>query len=145
MNTFTAAVHPLPDAIAELTDRVLAYLRDRQVEGRAAHHVALIVEELVTNIGAHGDSRDEPVRITLAVEPNRVTGEVVDRAAPFDPHLAPAPDLDSGADERRVGGLGLFLVRRFAESLEYERRNGENCTKFAVPRAQPSGGSNGHQ
>jgi anti-sigma regulatory factor (Ser/Thr protein kinase) len=63
-----------------------------------------------------------------------VTGEIIDSGSPFDPREAPEPDLDSNTTERRVGGLGLFLVRRFASALEYAQRNGENYTTFAVPR-----------
>jgi serine/threonine-protein kinase RsbW len=60
---------------------------------------------------------------------------VVDRGAAFDPRGAPEPDLDMPADERPVGGPGLFLVRKFSASLEYASQNGENVTRFAVTRA----------
>jgi anti-sigma regulatory factor (Ser/Thr protein kinase) len=134
MGDFRASVVAEPDAISELTGRLLSFLAAEKVEPRAAHHVALIVEELLTNVGTHGHGRGRPARMSIKVEPDRVSGEIVDSGTPFDPRTAPAPDLDSEAAERPVGGLGLFLVRRFASALEYARRNGENYTTFTVPR-----------
>lgn len=139
MSTFTAAVLAQPGPISDLTDRMLRFLAEQRVEPRAAHHVALIVEELLTNIGTHGGSLEKPVRISLTVEAEQVMGEIVDAASPFDPHQAPDPDVESGAEDRTVGGLGLFLVRRFTSSLEYEHRNGENYTKFVVLRDEKAG------
>jgi anti-sigma regulatory factor (Ser/Thr protein kinase) len=135
MSDFHAAVLPQPDAIAGLTGRVLAFLEEHKVEPRAAHHVALIVEELLTNVGTHGNCRETPARIRVGVEPDRVTGEIVDAGSPFDPRQTPDPELETDAADRPIGGLGLFLVRRFASTLEYAQRNGENYTTFAVPRA----------
>lgn len=134
MSIFTASVLATSGPISELTEQILGFLQEQQVEARAAHHVALIVEELVTNVGTHGGCQDKPVRLSLTVEPSQVTGEIVDQARPFDPQQAPEPELEAGPENRRVGGLGLFLVRRFTSSLEYVHQNGENLTKFSVPR-----------
>lgn len=120
--------------ISELTDRALAFLEEQGVEARPAHHTALVLNEVLTNLGTHGDCRDRTARITITVEPDQVTGEIVDRGPPFDPRLAPAPALDLAADDRPIGGLGLYLVRKLSCALEYERRDGENCTFFAVKR-----------
>ncbi len=134
MSAFSTTVLAQPEQISELTGQLLSFLEQQEVEPRAAHHVTMIVEELLTNIGTHGGCADQPVRLDIAVEPTQVTGEIVDRSPPFNPHEAPHPDLDSSAEERNVGGLGLFLVRQFASSLEYAHRNGENHTRFVVPR-----------
>jgi anti-sigma regulatory factor (Ser/Thr protein kinase) len=69
-----------------------------------------------------------------------VTGEIVDSGIPFDPRDAPEPDLAQSAGERPVGGLGLFLVRRFSSALEYASRNGENYLHFVVARQPQTGG-----
>ena len=139
MSAFSTNVMARPEQISDLTGQLLAFLEEQAVEPRAAHHVTMIVEELLTNIGTHGGSADRPVRVEISVEPTQVTGEIVDRAPPFDPHEAPHPDLESSAEDRNVGGLGLFLVRRFASSLEYTHRNGENHTRFVVQRAERPG------
>lgn len=140
MNGFSASVLAQPALIADLNERVLEFLQQQQVDPRAANHVALIVEEVLTNIGTHGKCADKPVRIELTVDREGVTGEIVDSGIPFDPRDAPEPDLAQGAGERPVGGLGLFLVRRFSSALEYASRNGENYLHFVVAYQPRVGG-----
>jgi anti-sigma regulatory factor (Ser/Thr protein kinase) len=134
MTQFAANALATPEAISGLTDTLLTFLKDQNVDARTTHHVALIVEEVLTNVGTHGNCRDTPARITVTVEPTQVRGEIVDSGEPFDPREAADPDLDLAPDERPVGGLGLFLVRQLACNLEYERRKEENWTTFAVAR-----------
>ena len=47
-----------------------------------------------------------------------------DAGKPFDPTLVPDADVTLPAEERRIGGLGIFLIRQIMDSVEY-RRNGE--------------------
>jgi len=122
------------DAITNLTDQVMAFLGNHGVETRATHHTALILNEVLTNLGTHGGCRDRPAKIALVVEPDKVTGEIVDAGPPFDPRLAPEPAFDVTLDDRPIGGLGLYLVKKLSSALEYTRRNEQNYTSFAISR-----------
>ncbi len=51
---------------------------------------------------------------------------VSDDGVEFDPLSLPAPDTTLGAEERKVGGLGIFVVRKTMSSVTYKRRNGRN-------------------
>jgi anti-sigma regulatory factor (Ser/Thr protein kinase) len=135
MTKLTSSVLPRPEAISELTDSIMAFLNAQHVDARATHHVALIVAEILTNLGTYGNCGDKPARITITVGPVGVEGEIVDSGSRFDPRDAPAPNLDLAPEDRAVGGLGLFLVRQFSYKFEHEYRNGENHTMFAVARA----------
>ncbi len=137
---FEKTTLPTPEAISHLTDEVMAFLDEQGVEVRAAHHTALVLDEVLTNLATHGDCTDQPARVALTVEPGRVTGEIVDKGPPFDPRLAPDPDLHAPADDRPIGGLGLYLVRKLSCSLEYARRNDENCMTFAISRGAAAQG-----
>lgn len=128
-----SSVLATPEAISDLVDRVIAFLQEQRVETRVSHHTALILDEVLTNLGTHGNCRDQPAKITVIVGPDKITGEIVDSGPFFDPRLAPDPSLDLGA-ERPVGGLGLYLVRKLTCELEYTRRDNENCMIFAVSR-----------
>jgi len=123
------------EAISALTEKVLAYLEEQQVDSRAAHHVALVVEEIVTNLGTHGNCRDKPAKIRLMVEPAQVTGEIIDTGPPFDLRLAPDPAIEVPLEERPIGGLGLYLIRKLTSTLEYSHQNGQNLTTFAIARS----------
>ena len=134
MTQLTADVLAAPEAISRLTDTLMSFLKDQHVDARATHHVAMIIEEFLTNLATHGNCRDTPARVSVTVEPGQVQGEIVDSGPPYDPRQAPAPNLDLAAMDRPAGGLGLFLVHRFCSSLEYVRRDGDNHTIFSVPR-----------
>lgn len=83
----------------------------------AAQDLRLAVEEIVTNAITHGGA----TRVVLRVEGGggAVTAVVRDDARPFDPRQAPEPDLDASLEQRRVGGLGWYLVRRLMHELRY--------------------------
>lgn len=130
---FESSVLPTPEAISHLVDRVMAFLHQQGIDTRATHHTALILNEVLTNLGTHGNCRDRPAKIAVIVGPDKITGEIVDSGPFFDPRLAPEPSFDLGA-ERPIGGLGLYLVRKLSCELEYTRRDDENCTIFAVSR-----------
>ena len=134
MTAFATSTLATPAAISQAIDDVMEFLQRENVDARATHHVALVIEEMLANLGSHGACRDEPARISVSVEPARVKGMIVDRGPPFDPRTAPAPNLAPLADDRPVGGLGLHLVRQFS-TLEYSRQNGENHMTFYVARA----------
>jgi anti-sigma regulatory factor (Ser/Thr protein kinase) len=55
-----------------------------------------------------------------------VVATVTDDGRPFDPRDAPAPDLEASLDTRRVGGLGMHLVRSCMDAIEYRREGDLN-------------------
>jgi len=93
-----------------------------------AYAVNLAVEEACINIVDHGYAGVAPGPIELefrwsdAVRPGRLEIVVRDRAPLFDPSDAPQPDLDAGVDDRRVGGLGWFLIGTMMEEIEHRAR-----------------------
>ena len=56
--------------------------------------------------------------------------EIRDTGRPFDPTAVGDPDLTSDADERDLGGLGIFLMRQYMSDVRYERRNNENILRL---------------
>jgi len=91
-------------------------------------HVRLVVEELMMNIITHGSDRENVprIRIRLAQQDETLVMEVADDGVAFDPLLTPPPDLDSSLDERRIGGLGVHLIRGLMDSVSYRREGGWN-------------------
>ena len=94
----------------------------------AAFQIDLVLEELVTNCivyGRPGDG-DGTIRVQLERTGDLVEIDLVDDGVAFDPRSAPEPDVDATLEERRVGGLGVFLVRQFVDELDYRREDGRN-------------------
>jgi len=135
MTDFEAQVRAQPKEISDLTERVGDFLDRGGVDARAAHHAAMILEELLTNLGTHGGTVDDPAAVRISIESGRVLVEIVDRGPPFDPRATADPDLAGSVEDRLVGGLGLFLMRKLASDVDYSRNDGRNRTSFAVARS----------
>lgn len=131
---FEAQVRARPLEVNQFTERLAGFFDQAGVDHRAAHHVAMILDELLTNLGTHGGVTDMPATIAIAIEPACVRVEFRDSGPPFDPRSVPDPDVTAPVEERKIGGLGLFLMRKIASDLYYRRDAGQNWITFAVPR-----------
>lgn len=88
----------------------------------------LALDEMITNVARHAYPEGGEHHFT--VEVNLSNGEFVarieDDGVAFDPTSHPDPDLDAPLEVRKVGGLGIFLVRQIMTSIEYQRVEGKN-------------------
>ena len=72
---------------------------------------SLAVEEAVTNIIVHGYPPDEgEIRIRFRAAPRHIRIRIEDSAPPFNPLALPDPDIYGDVEERKIGGLGVFLI-----------------------------------
>lgn len=90
--------------------------------------IQLILEELVTNVISHGSSpeKTETIEVSICIKDDLITLAIRDNARAFNPLEAAEPDTGKSLEERDIGGLGLFLVRKKVKSLAYEFRDGFN-------------------
>lgn len=90
--------------------------------------VNVALDELLSNELSHGMAGRHAASLTLGMEldQERLTVTLASDGAPFDPLGRPAPDTTVPVRERKVGGLGLHLVRELMDEVRYERRNGQN-------------------
>ena len=72
----------------------------------------------------------ESLNATISAELEPGTGTVaitfVDAGIPYDPLAKADPDVTLSAEERQIGGLGIFMVKKSMDGMEYEHRNGQN-------------------
>jgi serine/threonine-protein kinase RsbW len=87
----------------------------------------LAVEEAITNIIVHG-YEDVPGEISVSCREENGIIEVrlEDRAVPFDPLSLPEPDLESDVEDRKIGGLGIYLIRQVMDGIRYQFKDGKN-------------------
>jgi len=90
--------------------------------------LVLVVEELFTNTVNHGRGAGAavPVWLTLEFAPGEIRLTYEDAAPAFDPVSVTAEELDAPVASRRIGGLGIALIRAYARELRYERCAGRN-------------------
>lgn len=94
------------------------------------NQIDLAVEEIFVNIAHYSGSEEAEINCS-----NHITGDgkctltmiFKDKGKPFNPLAKPDPDLTLSAEERSIGGLGIFLTKKFMDSVEYEFAGGMNC------------------
>lgn len=101
----------------------------------------LALDEVLTNVVSYAfpENADNPVvKVTMRLDGEWLKVLVQDNGPAFDPlHDAQQPDLTLDAEERPVGGLGIFLARSFVHTLTYERVDGRNRLTLAQPLETP--------
>jgi len=93
-----------------------------------SHNVKVALDEILTNVisYAYDDAREHIIVIRLSLDQEKWTVEVEDDGRPFNPLNAPEPDTKQLLEERPIGGLGIHLVRKLIDELEYRRQNDRN-------------------
>ena len=82
--------------------------------------VQLAVDEACTNIFEHAYSgKGGIVAISCELQDNDFVITLRDSGIPFDPSSVPPPDLEADLDERSIGGLGIFLMRKLMDDVSY--------------------------
>ena len=91
--------------------------------------ICVAIEEVFINVAHYAYSGGEG-DMTLSIgfdEANRnVTFRMSDKGIPFDPLKKPDPDITLSAEEREIGGLGIFITKKTMDTLTYAYENGEN-------------------
>lgn len=116
------------EELVRLSRQSTNFLEENNVPQSAIFAVELTLEELVTNTIKYGydDEEEHEIDVVVAVGEAAVTVTVSDDGHEFDPLGAAAPDLESAAEDREIGGLGIHLLKNLMSDLRYERVGGRN-------------------
>ncbi len=98
------------------------------VPTRARFELQLALDEVLTNVisYAFADAGPHTIIVRFAASNGEVVIEVEDDGRPFNPLDVPTPDVAQSIEERPIGGLGIHLVRRVTDGLEYYREGDKN-------------------
>lgn len=92
----------------------------------ASRELQTAAEEIFVNIAAYAYTEGGTVRLTLETDGDCALLYFADSGVPYDPLAQEAPKLGAPAEERPVGGLGIFMAKNLTDRMEYRRENGEN-------------------
>ena len=119
------------DAKTENLDRVNDFIADNLMgcPMKLLMQIDLVVEEVFVNI-AHYAYKDAVgkawITCGLDKENNLLTIIFEDEGVQFDPLAKDDPDITASAEEREIGGLGIFLTKKLMDDVSYERKDGKN-------------------
>ena len=115
--------------IEKVTDFVNEQLEACDCPIKAQMQIDVAIDELFSNISHYAYNPDvgpATVRVETIKEPLSVIITFIDNGKPYDPLAKADPDVTLSAEERKVGGLGIFLVKKTMDDVNYEYKNGQN-------------------
>ena len=88
----------------------------------------LVLEEAFTNVVnyAYTDQNKHLIEIIFEKDENILTIQIIDDGQPYDPTLRNDPDLTLPVEQREIGGLGIYLIRKVMDQVMYERSENKN-------------------
>ena len=127
--TLEATVNNIP----RVTDFVNAELEALDCPMKAQMQIDIAIDELFGNIAQYAyDPLTGPatVRVEVGEDPMAVIITFIDHGKPYDPLATREPDITLNAEEREIGGLGVFLVKKTMDEITYEYKNGQNILRI---------------
>ena len=115
--------------IGTVTDFVDEQLEALDCPVKAQMQIDIAIDELFGNIAHYAynpDVGNATVRVEVAEEPQAVIITFIDGGVPYDPLKAADPDITLSAEERQIGGLGIYMVKKSMDEITYEYKDGKN-------------------
>ena len=121
-------LHNSVDQISQLADFLQEIADEKGLDASTAMNINLALEEAVTNVimYAYPEGTDGLVDLEAILRDDSLVFILKDNGTPFDPTAAPEADVTLSAEERNIGGLGIFLVRKIMDTVHYVRSDGQN-------------------
>ena len=123
--TFPAQIECIP----EVTSFVDEWLESLDCPMKAQMQIDLAIDELFTNIASYAYKSGEgsaTIQLDFDAADRRASIAFIDSGFPYNPLEKPDPDVTLSAEEREIGGLGIFLVKKTMDGMEYRREGQRN-------------------
>ncbi len=115
--------------LSQVTDFIEQHLDQVNCPPKIRMQVLMAVEEIYVNIAhyAYGSGQGDAIlRTVLTSDPDAITITFADNGKPYNPLQQKDPDLTLPASRRPIGGLGIFLTKKFMDQLSYSYQDGQN-------------------
>lgn len=121
--TILADVEKLRDVLA-FVDNIL---EKHGCPMKVQMQIDVALEELFVNIAHYAyPDKDGSAKICVSVSSEYAEITLIDSGIPYDPLSKPDPDITLDAQERPIGGLGIFMTKKLMDDISYEYRDGRN-------------------
>ena len=119
--------------VEKVTDFVNSELEKIKCPPKAKVEIDIAIDELFSNIANYAYDPEigkATVKFEVQDNPQAVVITFMDNGKPFDPLLKKDPNIKLAAEERDIGGLGIFMVKKSMDSVEYEYKDNHNILKI---------------
>lgn len=112
----------------EIREFVGAIARKGGFSDKDVYNIQLATDEAASNIIEHAYEKivDGVLELSCGVKDDRITIVLIDHGESFDPSEIPLPDLKADLSDRKIGGLGIFLMRKLMDEVSYEAKPDKN-------------------
>ena len=119
--------------IGTVTDFVNEQLESLDCPMKAQMQIDIAIDELFGNIAHYAYNPEigkATVRVEVVEDPLSVVITFIDNGVPYDPLAKADPDTTLSAEERDIGGLGIYMVKKSMDDITYEYKDGQNILKI---------------
>ena len=119
--------------IETVTDFVNEQLEALDCPMKAQMQIDIAIDELFGNIAHYAYNPEigqATVRVEVVEDPLSVVITFIDNGVPYDPLAKADPDTTLSAEERDIGGLGIYMVKKSMDDIAYEYKDGHNILKI---------------
>ena len=127
--TINATVENIPAVTAFVDEQLEAF----DCPMKAQMQIDIAIDELFSNIAYYSYNPDvgpATVRVEVVEDPMAVVITFIDNGVPYDPLAREDPDTTLSAEERDLGGLGIYMVKKSMDEVTYEYKDGQNILKI---------------
>ena len=117
------------DNLDQVIDFINGQLEEADCSMKARMQIEVAVEELFVNVASYAyapATGSVTVSIEIGGEPAAARITFTDGGVPYDPLAKADPDVTLSAEERQIGGLGIYMVKKSMDDMQYEYRDGHN-------------------
>lgn len=124
----------------EFLDEIREYVgniaRENGFGDKDIYNIQLATDEAASNIIEHAyeNISDGMLELSCGVQSDTIKIILTDHGEPFDPSEIPLPDLKADLSDRKIGGLGIFLMRKLMDEVHYESRVDKSNTLTLIKR-----------
>jgi serine/threonine-protein kinase RsbW len=123
------------ESLSSIATLLEKHLRESGVGEKDIFEIGLAVDEACANIILYGyKGREGGITISSCVRDQQVEVTISDRGTPFDPLSVPPPDIAADVDHRKIGGLGIHLIRSMTDQVSYIYQDGTNLLTLVKER-----------
>ena len=119
--------------IETVTDFVNEQLEALDCPMKAQMQIDIAIDELFSNIARYAyapHTGDATVHVESSNDPFAVIITFIDNGVPYNPLEKEDPDTSLSAEERDIGGLGIYMVKKSMDDITYEYKDGQNILKI---------------
>ena len=104
------------------------YSKDNKLTEKTVHDIQMALDELLTNIVNYGyeDTDEHQIDIHFGVNDDAVKVEIVDDSKPYNILEKDNPDISLSMEDKPIGGLGIFLIKKLMSKVDYYTEEGKN-------------------